>query len=226
MLDVRTERRRNRTSAFTRIAVLDDDEAFLDAICEVLSVHGYSVRGFSKADKLFEMIRARTEFEVILVDLKLNGETGLDVFKKLKAFNVRSPVIFISGAADVPSAVEAIQEGAVHFVQKPFEESQLLDLIEKCASYAVENRNEDVEISEFIDRYNKLPQNHRFVMDLAVDGLTNKEIAARLKLSIRTVDTYRMWIMERMAVQSFAELVKKRTLMERRLKKSRVSTPS
>lgn len=226
MLDVRSERRRNKTSAFTRVAVLDDDEAFLDAICEVLSAQGYSVRGFSRADKLFEMIRARTEFEVILIDLKLAGETGLDVFKKLKLFNVRSPVIFISGAADVPSAVQAIQEGAVHFVEKPFVESELFDLIDKCASYAVEIRNEEVEVSEFIDKYNRLPQNHRHVLDLAVDGLTNKEIAARLNLSIRTVDTYRMWIMERMAVQSFAELVKKRILMEKRLKRSHVSTTS
>lgn len=219
MSDSNTERITSRVHTFTRVAVVDDDEAFLDLICEVLNNNGYSVRGFSSAEKLLELLKAKVDFDVLIIDYRLPNSTGIDLFKKIKSMFIRSPVIFISGAADIPAAVEAMQHGAVHFLEKPFQEEQLFALIDTCAETALSDRREDVEITEFIERYNKLPQSQRRVMDLAVEGLTNKEISARTNLSIRTVDTYRMWVMERMGAESFAELVRKSTLMRKRIRK-------
>jgi two-component system response regulator FixJ len=196
-----------------KIAILDDEVVFLRGLNEGLAEAGFSVSAFSEPDRLLTAIDAGYDFDVIVVDYKMPKITGIDFLKMIKQKNVTAPVIFISGYGTVPVAVDAMNEGAVHFLEKPIEIQKLATIIEAVTADNVNFKKERGEIERFEKQYKSLPKSQQRVMDLAVEGYTNKEIASRLNLTVRTVDTYRMWIMAKMSVESFAELVRKATIM-------------
>jgi two-component system response regulator FixJ len=196
-----------------KVALLDDDVMLLHALNQGIAESGFSVRAFSEPKTLLLAIDSGYDFDVFVIDYKLPEMSGIDLLKAIKQKNAPTPVIFISGYGTIPVAVEAIHEGAVHFLEKPIKIEALVTVIKAATEDHFTVHKEMNELKEFKARYNLLPTSQRRVMDLAIQGYTSKEIALQLNLTTRTVDTYRLWIMEKMDVETFAELVRKATIM-------------
>ena len=133
---------------------------------------------------------------------------GLELQEKLNELGSTLPVIFITGHGDVPMAVEAMQKGAVDFIQKPFRDQELLDRIGEALKTDQERRSAREEKAEVQDRIGKLTNRERQVLDLVVTGKPNKVIAYELGVSQRTVEIHRARVMEKMQAKSLADLVR------------------
>jgi RNA polymerase sigma factor (sigma-70 family) len=135
------------------------------------------------------------------------GMSGLDLQLYLKEHGVLLPVIFLSGRADVPKAVRAVREGAIDFIEKPFDYRRVVALVEECIKRDAEAREKSERKRANAERLAHLTQREREVLDLVVAGRMNREIAERLDISIKTVEAHRSKIMEKLEVASVAELV-------------------
>jgi len=142
-----------------------------------------------------------------VVDLNMPGMSGLDLQQYLKEHGVQLPVIFLSGRADVPKAVKAVREGAIDFVEKPFDYKRVVALVEEGIKRDAENRAGRERRRLYRERLAQLTQREREVLDLVVAGRMNREIAEKLDISIKTVEAHRAKIMEKLEVNSVAELV-------------------
>ena len=136
------------------------------------------------------------------------GLGGLELQQKLNEMGSTLPIIFITGHGDVPMAVEAMQKGAVDFIQKPFRDQELLDRIGEAMKQDQERRSAREERAEVQNRIDKLTNRERQVLDLVVTGKPNKVIAYELGVSQRTVEIHRARVMEKMEAKSLADLVR------------------
>jgi RNA polymerase sigma factor (sigma-70 family) len=136
------------------------------------------------------------------------GLGGLELQEKLNEMGSTLPVIFITGHGDVPMAVEAMQKGAVDFIQKPFRDQELLDRVGEALKTDQELRSAREEKAEVQHRIDKLTNRERQVLDLVVTGKPNKVIAYELGVSQRTVEIHRARVMEKMEAKSLADLVR------------------
>jgi two-component system response regulator FixJ len=134
--------------------------------------------------------------------------SGLDLQKELIRKWPIVPLVLITGHADVSIAVAALKAGAHDFVEKPFPPDRLIDGIKSAVDQTEHRRNQDNEIARLAAKINELSDRQRQVMDLAVKGFSNKEIALSLKISPRTVETYRAWVMEKTGARNIADLVR------------------
>jgi two-component system response regulator FixJ len=144
----------------------------------------------------------------LVLDIRMPGLGGLELQEKLNDMGSTLPVIFITGHGDVPMAVEAMQKGAVDFIQKPFRDQDLLDRVGEALATDQERRTERQEHAEVQSRINKLTKREREVLDLVVTGKPNKVIAYELGVSQRTVEIHRARVMEKMQARSLADLVR------------------
>jgi RNA polymerase sigma factor (sigma-70 family) len=143
----------------------------------------------------------------LVLDVRMPGMNGLDLYEQLQARASTLPVIFITGHGDVPMAVTALKKGAADFIEKPFNDQDMLSLIESCMtqdSAAAAKRAESASVAQRLDR---LTQREREVLDLVVTGKLNKQIADELGISIKTVEVHRSRVMQKMGANSVAELV-------------------
>ena len=134
--------------------------------------------------------------------------SGLELQDRLFADRINLPVIIITGHGDVPMAVEAMQKGAVDFIQKPFRDQDLLDRVREALKTDQERREEQQQHAEVEERIARLTNREREVFDLVVTGKPNKVIAYELGVSQRTVEIHRARVMEKMQARSLADLVK------------------
>lgn len=192
----------------TRIALVDDDEAVLDSLRLYFVAMGYDVASFSLADRLLEALSEGLQPDCIVSDIRMPGLSGLDLQRELSARRSAIPLILITGHGDVDMAVSAIKAGAQDFIEKPFDERRLLTSIEDAVSKRRKSAAEETEIAEIAAKVAELSERQRQVMDLAVQGLSNKQIANQLGISPRTVESYRAWVMERTGARNLAELVR------------------
>lgn len=144
----------------------------------------------------------------LVLDIRMPGLGGLELQEKLNETGSTLPIIFITGHGDVPMAVEAMQKGAVDFIQKPFRDQELLDRIGEALKTDQERRSEREERAEVHDRVTKLTNREMQVLDLVVTGKPNKVIAYELGVSQRTVEIHRARVMEKMQAKSLADLVR------------------
>jgi two-component system response regulator FixJ len=135
--------------------------------------------------------------------------SGLDLMKHLNERGYAGPVILITGHGDVDMAVGAIKNGAFDFIEKPFDEARLLASIRQGAERMRQNKSEAAEIDELQTRFDSLSARQREVMELAVAGLSSKEIGIRLNISPKTVENHRAWVMERIGARNVADLIRK-----------------
>ena len=188
------------------IYLVDDDEALRDSLAWLLESQGFKVAAFASAEDLLKAWRP--EFNgCLLLDVRMPGMSGLELHERLRAQYSTLPIIFITGHGDVPMAVAALKKGAVDFIEKPFNDIELLRLVSQCLVTEQEHRarrRQDAEVSRRLDQ---LTQREREVLDLIIAGKLNKQIADVLGISIKTVEVHRARVMEKMAAQSLAELV-------------------
>lgn len=190
------------------IAVIDDDEAVRDSLTMMLSNHGFGVYSFSSADAFLAELNTDNLPSCVVCDIRMPGMSGLDLQKELIRKWPIVPLVLITGHADVSIAVAALKAGAHDFVEKPFPPDRLIDGIKSAVDQTEHRRNQDNEIARLAAKINELSDRQRQVMDLAVKGFSNKEIALSLKISPRTVETYRAWVMEKTGARNIADLVR------------------
>jgi two-component system response regulator FixJ len=187
------------------VALIDDDLAVLDSLSLYLRRQGFDVDCFDSAERFLEAKRA-TAFDCVVTDVRLPGLSGLDLVQR--CVGDAAPLILITGHGDIEMAVKAIKLGAFEFLEKPFDERRLAESIREAVATASERRRSASLASDLKARRDSLSERQRQVFDLAVTGAGNKEIAATLGISVRTVEIHRAWMMERMGARNVAELVR------------------
>ena len=136
------------------------------------------------------------------------GLNGLELQQELLAANVEIPIIFITGHGDIPMSVKAMKAGAVDFLSKPFRDKDLLDAIDQAIARDCEQQSERAELESLAERYPTLTPREREVLSLVVCGLLNKQIAGKLNASEKTIKIHRGRVMQKMQIQSVADLVR------------------
>ncbi|HEX5766074.1 MAG TPA: response regulator [Woeseiaceae bacterium] len=196
------------------VAVLDDDEAILRSIGRALAAQGFDARLFSSPALLLAEI-ASVAPSCLIADLAMPGMTGLDVQRALAMQGLKCPVIFVTGHGDVRTSVQAMRGGAVDFLTKPFELYELLDALERAISKSRHFREIDDRLASVQRRVESLTPREREVFKQVIDGLLNKQIAANLGISEKTVKVHRGRVMRKMSVRSVAQLVRAAGQVER-----------
>ena len=189
------------------IFVVDDDAAVRDALKLLLRSVGHAVETFGSAQEFLDAY-GEDRAGCLVLDIRMPGMSGLELQQKLNEKHSILPIIFITGHGDVPMAVEAMQAGAVDFIQKPFRDQDLIDRINQALEKDSSNRAALGERNDIRRRLETLTPREREVLDLVVPGKANKVIAGDLKLSQRTVEIHRARVMEKMQASSLAHLVR------------------
>jgi two-component system response regulator FixJ len=195
-------------SVLTHIAVIDDDEAVLDSLRLYFARQDVETSCFESAQDFLAATKSGQRFDCIVSDVRMPGMSGLDLVQHLKGAGLAAPVILITGHGDVDMAVAAIKVGAFDFIEKPFDEVRLLGSIQNALNKMQQPEIDAVELEKLQSRFNTLSARQRQVMELAVVGLSNKEIGSQLKISPKTVENHRAWVMERIGARNIAELVR------------------
>ncbi|HEX9073350.1 MAG TPA: response regulator [Pseudolabrys sp.] len=190
------------------IAVIDDDEAVLDSLRLYFARQNIETSCFESAKDFLVAIASGRRFDCIISDVRMPGMSGLDLVHRLKQTGLTAPVILITGHGDVDMAVAAIKVGAFDFIEKPFDEARLLASIRNAIEKKQQPEIDATELEKLRSRFNSLSARQRQVMELAVAGLSNKEIGSQLKISPKTVENHRAWVMERIGARNIAELVR------------------
>ena len=191
-----------------RIAVIDDDEAVLDALRLYFARQNLDTSCFADAEAFLACIKRGQRFDCIVCDVRMPKMSGFELVKRLKAASFNAPIILITGHGDIDMAVAAIKVGAFDFIEKPFDEARLLASIQNALNKMQQPEIDAVELEKLQSRFNTLSARQRQVMELAVVGLSNKEIGSQLKISPKTVENHRAWVMERIGARNIAELVR------------------
>ena len=191
----------------TTVFVVDDDEAVRTSLKLLLRSVGLPVETFTSAQEFLDRFDADRPGCLVL-DIRMPGMSGLELQEHLNAMHAMIPVVFITGHGDVPMAVEAMQHGAVDFIQKPFRDQDLIDRINQALEKDRENRAGLHERDNIRTRIADLTPREREVLDLVSAGKANQVIASDLDVSQRTVEIHRARVMEKMGASSLAHLVR------------------
>lgn len=188
------------------VYVVDDDSSTRELLAWLMKRNGLRAEVFPDARSFLKAYRPEVP-GVLVLDLNMPGMSGLDLQQYLKGQGVLLPVIFLSGRADVPNAVRAVREGAIDFIEKPFDYKRVVALVGECIRRDAETRaGRDMKRASR-ERIEQLTQREREVLEQIVAGRMNREIAEALDISIKTVEAHRARIMEKLEVNSVAELV-------------------
>jgi len=189
------------------IYVVDDDEAVRDSLAWLLEGTGYRVQVFESAEKFLNRCDLNA-VAVLILDIRMPGMTGLELQEVLASKASTLPIIFITGHGDVPMAVKAMKLGAADFIEKPFNELILRDLVSKMLAIAQKAKDQEREKMRNQALLDKLTGRQRQVLERIVAGRLNKQIADDLTISIKTVESHRASIMSKLNVNTVAELMR------------------
>lgn len=187
------------------VHVVDDDDAIRDALSWLLRSRGVSARAWASAEAfLAEYSDAMSG--CLVLDIRMEGMSGVELFEQLLARESRLPVIFLTGHGDVPLAVSALKRGAFDFVEKPFNDNELVDRIVAAVRHDEAQRRRLETEASVAARLAELTPRERQVMECVLAGDYNKNIADALGIAVRTVEVHRARIFEKMGVRSAVEL--------------------
>jgi len=189
------------------IYVVDDDEAVRDSLQWLLEGKDYRVRCFDSAESFLSRYDPR-EVACLLVDIRMDGMSGLELQDKLLERKSPLPIVFITGHGDVPMAVDTMKKGALDFIQKPFKEEQLVLLVERMLDVARDAFSDYQQAASRDALLSKLTGREAQVLERIVAGRLNKQIADDLNISIKTVEAHRANIMEKLGANTVADLLK------------------
>lgn len=189
------------------VFVVDDDHAVRDSLLTLLELRGFAARGYESAEQFLE--RYRTEWPGCLVlDLRLGGMTGLELQAELARRGIALPVVIVTAHGDVPTARTAFRSGAIDFIEKPIDDEALVRAIRTALERDGAERAQAAARAEAESRLRRLTPREREVLDFVVRGMHNREIAAALEISPRTVEVYKTRLMEKLQVHRVPELVR------------------
>jgi len=204
MADVQSEIRRDAQC----VHLVDDDEALRDSLVWLTESQGFKVAAYDSAEAFLAAWSPQMAGCLVL-DVRMPGMSGLELYERLSQMHSTLPVIFITGHGDVPMAVSALKKGAVDFIEKPFNDKDMLRLIETCLVLDREQREKRSHTAEIRRQLGQLTQREREVLDLIIAGKLNKQIADVLSISIKTVEVHRARVMEKMGARTLADLVQR-----------------
>jgi two-component system, LuxR family, response regulator FixJ len=196
------------------IFVIDDQPSVRHALCEMLSAFGYSVDAYDSADSFLRALDP-LRHGCVVADVRMPGMDGIELVRELARRQIQLPVVVISGHADVPMAVAAIKAGAEDFIEKPIDDVQLVAAINRGLAGAYEQRRIQERVHDLRTRFERLTPRELEVFDMVVQGYTSEAIAERLEISTRTVEGYRIQIMNKMQAESVAVLVRQAIRLNR-----------
>jgi FixJ family two-component response regulator len=190
-----------------RIHIVDDDDSFRTAMERRLRHAGYEVATYPSAQQLLDRLPDEKEPGCILLDVQIPGLSGPELQVRLNELGSMLPIVFLTGHADTPTTVRTIKAGAEDFLTKPVGSEQLLGAIQRAFARHAAGRDQRHRIEEMRALVAALTQRERQVFGLVVRGKLNKQIAYELGATERTIKAHRHQVMEKMKVQSLAELV-------------------
>lgn len=193
------------------VYIVDDDSSVREALAWLLRTRRLPSEVFDSAEAFDAHVSsgfAVTTPSCVLLDVRMAGLSGLAMFEKLISYGLLPtlPVIFLTGHADVPTAVAAVKQGAFDFCEKPFSDNALVDRIEQALAQSAAALAERGESSSFQARLASLSERETSVMQRVVSGLSNKLVADQLDISVRTVEVHRARVFDKMGVKSAVEL--------------------
>ena len=189
------------------IFVIDDNASVRKSLLFLLRSAGYEVKTFVSAEE-FLSHAALDSIGCIILDVRMRGMTGLDLQEHLGRHDCHLPIIFVTGHGDIPMSVQAMKEGAVDFLTKPFDDTQILSLVESAVEKCRREKAELDEIRSFRLRLKTLTPREHDVFLHVILGLLNKQIAGELNIKEHTVKVHRGRVMQKLGVDSVANLVR------------------
>jgi len=190
------------------VFVIDDDASIRKALTRLIKSAGYDVTTFASAREFLDCQRPDEKPGCLLLDVRMPGLSGLDLQAELQNVNASLPIVFMTGYGDIPMSVKAMKAGAVDFLPKPIKDKELLRAIEQARARAAQEHTARSELQTLRRRLATLTPREREVMTLVVRGSLNKQIAFELGTVEKTIKVHRARVMEKMQVESLAELVR------------------
>lgn len=189
------------------IFVVDDDRSVLKSLKRLLQSNGYKVETFPSAQQFMESDYDSKGPACLILDVMMPEMSGLELQETILSWDISLPIVFITALHDVPTSVGAMKKGAVDFLTKPFKEADLLSAVQSALQKDLKMRIASNELTNLKRRFALLTRREREVLSYVVSGKLNKQIAFELDISERTVKAHRSQVMEKMEVDSLAELV-------------------
>ncbi|MCZ8295246.1 MAG: response regulator [Hylemonella sp.] len=193
------------------VYIVDDDASVREALAWLLRSRRLGSQAFDSAEAFLDMIEGAhlpPRPACLLLDVRMPGMSGLALFERLveRGLHQALPVIFLTGHADVPTAVSAVKRGAFDFCEKPFSDNALVDRVEQALAQSATIVQAQQVRARLRLRLGELTDRERAVMQLVIEGLPNKRIADQLDISVRTVEVHRARVFDKMEVKSAVEL--------------------
>jgi len=189
------------------VYVIDDDVHLRGGLASLFESVGLQVEAFATTTEFLASLHNDVP-QCLVLDVRLQGLSGLDFQSQLRAANINIPVIFITGHGDIPMTVKAMKAGAVEFLTKPFRDQDLLDAVQIALDDNRRRREREQTVAELQARFESLTSREREVMTLVTMGKMNKQIAVEIGLSEITVKVYRHNVVKKMGAKSLADLVR------------------
>jgi len=189
------------------VFVIDDQESVRHALAEMLGVFGFEVETYASATSFLQSLAA-PRVGCIIADVRMPGIDGIELVRELTRRGVDLPVVLISGHADVPMAVAGIKAGAEDFIEKPVDDKALVAAINRGLARTLATKAGRQSHEQTEQRFSRLTPRQIEIFDLVAEGFTSHAIADKLGIGVRTVESYRAQVMERMQAESVAVLVR------------------
>lgn len=189
------------------VHIVDDDPSMLKYLSQLVSSTDYKSKTYDNAN---EFLTAYSDegLGCLILDLRLPGISGLELQQQLSSNNIDLPVIMISGFGDVPTVVKAMKAGVLDFLEKPFKKQDLLGLIDNAITKHKADRLKNKKQNKTLELISTLTKREKEVMGHVITGTLNKDIAKQLEISVKTVEVHRSNLMDKMAANSVADLVR------------------
>jgi FixJ family two-component response regulator len=194
-------------SPLPTVFVVDDDASVRRSLARLLKLSGYQVELFASAVEFLAGGKLQQSPACVVLDIRMPGLTGMDLQARLRELDSSLALIFITGHGDIPTSVRAMKAGAVDFLPKPFDDTQLLDAVARALARNVREHAARAALAALRARYETLTTREREVMALIVTGKLNKQVADELGTVEKTIKVHRARVFEKMQVQSLAELI-------------------
>jgi len=188
------------------VFVVDDDALLCKALALLLQAEGFNVEAYTSARVFLDACQPDWRGCMIL-DIGLPDMDGLALQQALAARDIRLPIIFLTGQGDIPKTVQAMQDGAVDFLEKPSNDVEILGCVHAAMAYEAKRRKIKRRALKFKNRFERLTPRERHVMSLLVSDMSNKDVGRELGVSHRTIEVHRSRIMEKMKAASLLELI-------------------